>query len=72
MNAADTQNYVQTHGSVKPRLIVIDNLQAVTANAVFPEQETDEIVRALKSLAAELDEPIILMSRPDHSNIRHD
>jgi len=51
---------------------VIDNLQAVTANAAIPEQESDEIIRALKSLAAELDQPIILMSRPDDSKIRHD
>jgi len=51
---------------------VIDNLQAVTANAAVPEQDTDGVGRALKSLAAELDQPIIIMSRPDHSKIRHD
>jgi len=51
---------------------VIDNLQVVTAHAAVPEQDTDGVGRALKSLAAELDQPIIIMSRPDHSKIRHD
>ena len=68
---ASIQNHLQDR-SVKPSLIVIDNLQAVTANEAVPEQETDEIIRVLKSLAAELDQPIILVSRLDHSKIRHD
>jgi len=53
--------------SGKLGLIVIDDLQTVTANEAAPEQSTDEITRALKSLAAELDVPIILLSRLGHS-----
>ncbi len=52
--------------SGKPGLIVIDDLQAVTANEAAPEQNTDETASALKSLAAELDVPIILMFTPVH------
>jgi len=53
--------------SGKLGLIVIDDLQAITANEAAPEQNTDETVRTLKSLATELDAPIILISRLVHS-----
>jgi len=47
-------------------LVIIDDLQAVTANETGAEQNTDEITRALKSLAIELGVPVILLSRLDH------
>jgi len=51
--------------SGKLGFIVIDDLQAVTANEAGAEQNSDEIARALKKLAVELDVPIILISRLD-------
>jgi len=57
--------------SGKLGLIVIDDLQAITANEAGAKHNTDETVRALKSLATELDAPIILISGLDHSKICH-
>jgi len=65
-NIRNTCLYLQDT-SGKLGLIVIDDLQSITANEAAPEQNTDETVRALKSLATELDAPIILISRLVHS-----
>jgi len=53
-------------------LIIIDDFQTIADNEIGAEHNTYDITRALKSLAAELDAPIILLSRQGRSSDQAD